>query len=85
MSATNDGSAGLFEPRPWGWPDAVAILVWTVAIVAFFWNVVALRGALFYFDITEINYPYRAFFADELKAGPVLAVVPGALLRAAAL
>ncbi len=29
----------------------------------------ALRGALFYFDITEINYPYRAFFAEELQAG----------------
>ena len=46
---------------------------------------VSLRRALFYFDITEINYPYRAFFADELQGRPVLALVPGALLRPAAL
>ena len=26
-------------------------------------------AALFYFDITEINYPYRSFFAEELRAG----------------
>ena len=30
---------------------------------------VGLRRALFYFDITEINYPYRAFLARELPAG----------------
>jgi hypothetical protein len=58
-----------FERRPWCRADLVALAVWTVVIVAFFWDVVGLRGALFYFDITEINYPYRAFFADELKAG----------------
>jgi hypothetical protein len=77
MSATNDSSPGIFEPRPWGWPDAVALLVWTIAIVAFFWDVVSLRGALFYFDITEINYPYRAFFADELRAGRFSRWCPG--------
>ncbi len=76
-SATSDTSPGFFEPRPWGWPDAVALLVWTAAIVAFFWDVVSLRGALFYFDITEINYPYRAFFADELKAGRFSRWCPG--------
>ena len=80
-----DDSSGLFERRPWGWGDLVALLVWTAAIAGFFWDAVSLRGALFYFDITEINYPYRAFFADELRAGPVLALVPGALLRPAAL
>ena len=58
-----------FVRRPWDRWDLVALSVWTLAIVAFFWDVVALRGALFYFDITEINYPYRAFFADELRAG----------------
>jgi Bacterial membrane protein YfhO len=77
MSATNDSSPGIFEPRPWGWPDAVALLVWMAAIVAFFWDVVTLRGALFYFDITEINYPYRAFFADELRAGRFSRWCPG--------
>ena len=76
-SATSDSSPGFFEPRPWGWRDAVAILVWTVAIVAFFWDAVSLRGALFYFDITEINYPYRAFFAEELQAGRFSRWCPG--------
>ncbi len=55
--------------RPWGRADAVALLAWTVAIAAFFRDVVGLRRALFYFDITEINYPYRAFLARELRAG----------------
>jgi hypothetical protein len=44
-------------------------LVWTFAIILFFWDAASLRRALFYFDITEINYPYRAFFAEELRAG----------------
>ena len=55
--------------RPWGRADALALLAWTVAIAAYFRDVVVLRRALFYFDITEINYPYRAFLARELKAG----------------
>ena len=55
--------------RPWGRADAVALLAWTVAIAAFFRDVVGLRRALFYFDITEINYPYRDFLARELRAG----------------
>jgi Bacterial membrane protein YfhO len=76
-SGTDLDSPGFFEPRPWGWADLAAILVWTVAIVAFFWDAVSLRGALFYFDITEINYPYRAFFADELKAGRFSRWCPG--------
>jgi hypothetical protein len=76
-SGTSDSSPGFFEPRPWGRADAIAILVWTIAIVAFFWDAVSLRGALFYFDITEINYPYRAFFAQELKAGRFSRWCPG--------
>lgn len=63
--------------RPWGWGDLLAILAWTVAIVAFFWDLVALRSALFYFDVTEINLPYRDFFADELKAGRFSRWFPG--------
>jgi hypothetical protein len=58
-----------FERRPWGPPDVLALAVWTAALVAFFWKAVSLREALFFFDITEINYPYRDFFARELKAG----------------
>jgi len=76
-SARFDGSGGLFERRPWGWGDLVALLVWTVAIAGFFWDVVSLRRALFYFDITEINYPYRAFFAEELRAGRFSRWCPG--------
>jgi hypothetical protein len=54
-----------------------ALAVWTLALAAFFWDVVSLRNALFYFDITEINYPYRAFFAEELKAGRFSRWCPG--------
>jgi hypothetical protein len=57
------------ERRPWGLGDAQALLAWTGALVAFFWDAVTLRKALFYFDITEINYPYREFLASEWKLG----------------
>ena len=70
-------SAGLFERRPWGRGDLVALLVWTAAIAVFFWDAVSLQRALFYFDITEINYPYRAFFAEELRAGRFSRWCPG--------
>jgi hypothetical protein len=76
-NGTSDAAPGLFTPRRWGWHDAVAILVWTAAIALFFWDVVSLRGALFYFDITEINYPYRHFFAEELRAGRFSRWCPG--------
>ena len=59
------------ERRPWGLGDLVAVLAWTVAIAAFFWDAVGLRGALFYFDISEINYPYRDFFARESSVAAV--------------
>jgi hypothetical protein len=55
--------------RTWGRADALALAAWTAAVVLFFWDAVGFRGAFFYFDITEINYPYRDFFANELKAG----------------
>ena len=67
----------LFERRPWGWSDLAALAVWTLAIAIVFRDVVGLRGTLFYFDITEINYPYRAFFAEELKAGRFSRWCPG--------
>src|SRR5438309_9276276 len=63
--------------RPWGRADAFALLAWTAALAAFFRDVVGLRGALFYFDITEINYPYREFFASELRAGRFSRWCPG--------
>ena len=83
MSSGNHSSesptepAAFFERRPWGRGDVAALAVWTLVIAAFFWDVIGLRGALFYFDITEINYPYRAFFADELKAGRFSRWCPG--------
>jgi Bacterial membrane protein YfhO len=58
-----------FQPPRLGWGDAVALAVWTVALCWIFWDAVSLRGAFFYFDVSEINYPYRYFFAEELKAG----------------
>ena len=37
----------------------------------------ACSESLFYFDITEINYPYRDFFARELRAGRFSRWCPG--------
>jgi Bacterial membrane protein YfhO len=65
------------ERRPWGLGDALALVTWTGALVAFFWDVVSLKKALFYFDITEINYPYREFLASELRAGRLSRWHPG--------
>jgi Bacterial membrane protein YfhO len=55
--------------RRWSWPDALALTVWTGTLVAFFWDAVTLKKTLFYFDITEINYPYRDFLANEMRSG----------------
>jgi hypothetical protein len=70
-------AAGLFEPRPWSRADLLALMTWTGAILLFFWDSATFRRALFYFDITEINYPYRAFFAEELRAGRFSRWCPG--------
>ena len=70
-------AAALFQPPPWGRGDLVALSVWTAAVVLIFWHAATLQRALFYFDITEINYPYRAFFADELRAGRFSRWCPG--------
>src|SRR5262249_15274034 len=42
---------------------------WTLALTVVFWDAVSLRGAFFFFDVSEINYPYRDFLARELRAG----------------
>src|ERR1041384_287626 len=65
------------EPGPWSLADLAALVAWTALIAAFFWDAVSLRRALFYFDITEINYPYRDFFARELRAGRFSRWCPG--------
>jgi hypothetical protein len=56
-------------PRTTRLANLVALGVWTLAVVAAFKNAALLRGALFYFDITEINYPYRDFLARFLRQG----------------
>lgn len=63
-------------PRP-GVGDVAALVVWTAAITAFFWDFVSLRAALFYFDITEINFPYRDFLARQLREGRFSRWFPG--------
>jgi len=65
------------EPRPWGLGDVIPIVAWLAGLVVFFWDAVSLRKALFYFDITEINYPYRDFLANELRAGRFSRWFPG--------
>ena len=77
VSGSTGEPAAFFERRPWGRGDLAALAVWTLAIAAFFWDAVSLRGRSFYFDITEINYPYRAFFAEELQAGRFSRWCPG--------
>ena len=57
------------EPPAWNRADALALAVWTIAIVGFFWKAVTFQGAFFYFDITEINFAYRDFLAKELQQG----------------
>lgn len=50
-------------------PDSISVSAWTLALVVFFWSVLSGQRVLFYFDITELNYPYRAYFGNELQAG----------------
>lgn len=70
-SLANPGAASIpaSSRSSWGRADALAIAAWTAAIVVIFRDAALMRGALFYFDITEINYPYRAFLFRELAAG----------------
>jgi hypothetical protein len=65
------------DRRRWGWADALALAAWTAAVVLIFRDAVLLRRALFYFDITEINYAYRDFLARELRAGRFSRWFPG--------
>lgn len=53
---------------PWGRADLLAILVWSAAVTIVFRDCLIFGGALFYFDVTELNYPYRAFLFRELGA-----------------
>src|SRR6266568_3589530 len=73
----NEPRAWQHEPRRFGKVDLLALSAWTAAVVFFFRDTVLLRRALFYFDITEINYPYRDFLARELRAGRLSRWFPG--------
>ena len=70
-SAEPDKAQVSWQPAksPWGRADAVALLAWSVAVAIVFRDAVLLGGAMFYFDITELNYPYRAYLFRELAAG----------------
>jgi hypothetical protein len=65
------------ERRRWGWSDVAAIAVWTLAILVFFHDAALLRKAFFYFDISEINLPYRDFLAKEIRLGRFSRWMPG--------
>lgn len=65
------------EPPSWGRADLLAVLAWTAAVLLIFWDAATLREAFFYFDVTEINYPYRDFLAKEMKQGRFSRWFPG--------
>ena len=75
----DDGEALNWRPAPpaLGPADLAALFYWTAAVAAFFWDAVSLRRALFYFDVSEINYPYRDFLAQELRLGRFSRWFPG--------
>jgi hypothetical protein len=56
------------HPR-WGWADLLALATLVSAVVWVFREVLLEGRALFYFDISEINLPYRDFVASEWRAG----------------
>src|SRR5262245_44556607 len=60
-----------WEARParWGWADLLALATLVAAVVWVFREVLLEGRALFYFDISEINLPYRDFVASEWRAG----------------
>lgn len=79
-SPTVDAPESLFgSARLTGWrrSDALAILAWTAAVTVIFWDVLSFQGALFYFDVTEINYPYRDFVTREFREGRFSRWLPG--------
>ncbi len=74
---TEPGPAWTPERRPWGWADVLALSVWTIALVVFFRDALLFGKAFFYFDVTEINYPYRHFLANEIRTGRFARWMPG--------
>src|SRR5262245_59092762 len=69
----------VWEPtaRPASRFDVLAVLAWTAAVLITFGKAATLQEALFYFDVTEINFPYRDFLAREYRAGHLSRWMPG--------
>ena len=84
LEAVNSAEAASAEvgawvpcPRRWGWQDVLALVVWTLALALFFRELLFRNKTLFYFDVSELNYPYRYFFITELLAGRFSRWCPG--------
>ena len=56
------------DSRIW---DIVSMGLFLAAMSVYFWPLITGRSALFYFDVTELNYAYRHYFAENLKAGRI--------------
>jgi hypothetical protein len=61
----------VWSPSKRGWTawDLLALAAFTAAVAWLFRGVLFFDRVLFYFDVSEINYPYRAFLAEEWRAG----------------
>ncbi|MFO0956368.1 MAG: YfhO family protein [Isosphaeraceae bacterium] len=57
------------RPPRWSWSDLMAMGVLMASVAWVFREVLFGGRTLFYFDISEINYPYRDFLASEWRAG----------------
>ncbi|MEI6399860.1 MAG: hypothetical protein WCO71_13915, partial [Pseudomonadota bacterium] len=72
MIDTNTDSIKPYKPesdsRIW---DIVSMGLFLAAMSVYFWPLITGRSALFYFDVTELNYAYRHYFAENLKAGRI--------------
>lgn len=51
--------------------DIAALGLFLTALSTYFWPLIIGKAALFYFDVTELNYAYRHAFAENLKAGRI--------------
>jgi hypothetical protein len=63
--------------RRWVLTDLFVLAAWTALLAAWFWDLVVCQNTLFYFDVTEINLPYRDFVATEMQAGRLSRWHPG--------
>jgi len=57
------------SPPPLGRRDLAPCALIAGIIIAAFWPVVSLQRALFYFDITDLNLPFRHFYGHWISQG----------------